>query len=58
MNANKLGLLALGVCRRNSAANASETLPQLSKDNQLNNQTIIGQNRPSQYWLVQKESSG
>ena len=50
--------MAVGLCRRNSVANASERLHQLSKDNQFNNQTIIDRNRPSQYWLMQKGSSG
>lgn len=50
-------IIPAGLYRKESVANASESLHQLSKDNQFNDQTISGQKRPSQHWLMQKESS-
>jgi hypothetical protein len=50
--------MPVALYRRNSVANASERLHQLSKDNQFNDQTIIGLDRPSRGRFIQKESCG
>ena len=51
-------IIPVGIYRKECVANARESLHQLSKDNQFNDQTISGQERPSRHWLMQKESSG
>ena len=51
-------IIPVGLYRKESVANASESLHQLSKDNQFNDQTISGLERPSRHRLMQKESSG
>jgi hypothetical protein len=54
----ELGLIPVGLYRKESVANASERLHQLSKDKRINVQTISGHYCPARRWLMQKESSG